>query len=79
MSNITEISQGNKYKISLDLESGVVTVFNLVKGTSYKGDILQEDIETVQAMLVPGFGYGDVLYAVGYYIAKKISGGSSAT
>ena len=78
MAIITQISAEEKFKVSLDLESGLVTVFNLVKETSYKDYVLQEDIEKVQAMLVPGFGYGDVLYAIGYYIAKKVGAGSDA-
>ena len=78
MAIISELSENEVYKVTLDTVSGAIEVNDLIKNTWFGGFMSEEAIEAVSPMLVPGFGAGDVLYAIGYYIASKISGGSSA-
>jgi len=78
MSVISEFSEDNNIKLSLDTETGSVTVFNVAKNEGYTDSILMEDVAEVQAMIVPGFDAGNVLYAIGYFIAKKVGAGSDA-
>jgi len=78
MAIISEVSEDLKFKVTLNNTSGAIEVKNLIDNTWMRGDIPEENIPTVAALVVPGFANGDILYAIGYYIASKISGGSSA-
>ena len=78
MSVITAFSEDNNIKLSLDTETGSVTVFNVAKNEGYTDSVLMEDVAEVQAMIVPGFDAGAVLYAIGYFIASKVGAGSDA-
>lgn len=78
MAIISEVSEEEKYKVTLNDQNGDIEVKDLIKNTWFGGFMSEEAIDAVSPMLVPGFGAGDVLYAIGYYIASKISGGSSA-
>ena len=74
----SEVSESGKYKVTLDTESGSIEVKNLIESTWIKGVIPEVNISVIFAMVVPGFSDGAILYAIGYYIASKVSGGSSA-
>jgi hypothetical protein len=78
MAIISELSENEAYKVTLDTVSGAIEVKNQIENTWISGVIPEESISIVEPLVVPGFENGNVLYAIGYYIASKISGGSSA-
>lgn len=78
MAIINEVSQDEKYRVTLNTDNGDAEVNNLTDGTWFGGHLSEESREIVAPLVVPGFENGNVLYAIGYYIASKISGGSSA-